>query len=188
VQRVSEKGIDFVMKKGSGTCDALANGRPIAILHLQGRYVPGETAEQWRGEGSCKRLPLDDMLDRLPHYTITGMVSSKRIEKEKGALVKDLQVGTSEVSIFVLSGCVTCALFVTAGWSAMESVRFLYLMRSNLLSNCFLSPIIDQTVNFGIRIDWPWRTRVMPQKSCRKQELPWKMEKSRRLNRMRAFA
>ena len=99
VQRVSEKGIDFVMKKGSGTCDALAQGRPLAILHLQGRYVPGETAEQWRGEGHCKRLPLDDMLGRLPHYTITGMVSSKRIEKEKGALVKDLQVGASEVSV-----------------------------------------------------------------------------------------
>lgn len=70
------------MKKGSGTCDSLAAGRPIAILHLQGRYMPGETAEQWRGEGSCERLPLDDFMNLLPHYTIASMVSSKRIEKE----------------------------------------------------------------------------------------------------------
>ena len=82
VQRVSPDGIDFVMKKGSGTCDSLAAGRPIAILHLQGRYMPGETAEQWRGEGSCERLPLDDFMNLLPHYTIAAMVSSKRIEKE----------------------------------------------------------------------------------------------------------
>ena len=82
VQRVSPEGIDFVMKKGSGTCDSLAAGRPIAILHLQGRYLPGETAEQWRGEGSCERLPLDDLMNLLPHYTIAAMVSSKRIEKE----------------------------------------------------------------------------------------------------------
>ena len=82
VQRVSPEGIDFVMKKGSGTCDSLASGRPLAILHLQGRYLPGETAEQWRGEGSCERLPLDDLMDLLPHYTVAAMVSSKRIENE----------------------------------------------------------------------------------------------------------
>ena len=82
VQRVSPEGIDFVMKKGSGTCDSLASGRPLAILHLQGRYLPGETAEQWRGEGTCERLPLDELMDLLPHYTVAAMVSSKRIETE----------------------------------------------------------------------------------------------------------
>ena len=88
VQRVSQDGIDFVMKKGSGTCDSLAAGRPIAILHLQGRYMPGETAEQWRGEGQCERLPLDDIMKLLPHYTIASMVSSKRIEKENSEILK----------------------------------------------------------------------------------------------------
>jgi len=87
VQRVSEEGIDFVMKKGSGTCDSLASGRPLAILHLQGRYLPGETAEQWRGEGHCERLPLNDLMDLLPHYTVASMVSSKRIEKEKDGIL-----------------------------------------------------------------------------------------------------
>jgi hypothetical protein len=77
------------MKKGAGACDALASGRPISILHLQGRYMPGETAEQWRGEGVCERVPLDNLIDRLPHYTITAMVSTKRIEDEK-ELVSDL--------------------------------------------------------------------------------------------------
>lgn len=85
------------MKKGSGTCDALAAGRPIAILHMQGRYVPGEKAEQWRGEGHCERMPLIEIMDRLPHYTIASMVASKRLEKEKGENVDDLHLGVSEV-------------------------------------------------------------------------------------------
>ena len=73
------------MKKGSGTCDALRDGRPMSILHLQGRYVPGETAEQWRGEGFCEVMPLPEILEQLPHYTITAMLSSKRVEKEKAS-------------------------------------------------------------------------------------------------------
>ena len=44
--------------------------------------MPGETAEQWRGEGTCERLPLDELMDLLPHYTVAAMVSSKRIETE----------------------------------------------------------------------------------------------------------
>lgn len=91
MQRVSEEGIDFVMKKGSGTCDSLASGRPLAILHLQGRYLPGETAEQWRGEGHCERLPLNDLMDLLPHYTVASMVSSKRIEKEKDGILSGVR-------------------------------------------------------------------------------------------------
>jgi hypothetical protein len=71
------------MKKGSGTCDDLRDGRPMSMLHLQGRYMPGETAEQWRGEGFCEVTPLNEILDQLPNYTVTAMVSSKRMEKEK---------------------------------------------------------------------------------------------------------
>jgi len=95
VQRVTKDGIDFVMKKGSGTCDSLANGRPMSILHMQGRYMPGETAEQWRGEGVCERMSLENMMNKLPHYTIVAMVSSKRIEKEKGLLAEELHASDS---------------------------------------------------------------------------------------------
>jgi hypothetical protein len=93
VQRISPKGIDFVMKKGSGTCDAMAGGRPVAILHLQGRYMPGEQAEQWRGEGYCERIPLDELIELLPHFTITSMVSSKRIEKENPEIMAEVKSG-----------------------------------------------------------------------------------------------
>ena len=101
MQRVSDSGIDFVMKKGSGACDALAEGRPISILHLQGRYVPGEKAEQWRGEGHCRRLALDEFVNQLPHYTINAMLSSKRIEEEKGNIVTDLDDRVSGVRCIV---------------------------------------------------------------------------------------
>lgn len=100
VQRVSNDGIEFVMKKGSGTCDALAGGRPISILHLQGRYMPGETAEQWRGEGFCERMVMSpELLNNLPSYTITSMVASKRLEMEKGDLVEELKDGVSGVGV-----------------------------------------------------------------------------------------
>jgi len=81
------------MKKGSGVCDALAAGQPVAILHLQGRYMPGEVAEQWRGEGHCERLPLGDLIDLLPHYTIASMVSSKRIENEDAGILASTASG-----------------------------------------------------------------------------------------------
>jgi hypothetical protein len=56
----------------------------MSILHLQGRYLPGETAEQWRGEGYCERMVMSpELLANLPSYTITSMVASKRLEKEK---------------------------------------------------------------------------------------------------------
>ena len=79
----------------------MALGNPVSILHLQGRYLPGESAEQWRGEGVCERMPLEGLLDRLPHYTVTSMVASKRIELEKGNAVHELQEGVSDVSSFL---------------------------------------------------------------------------------------
>ncbi|KAL3937513.1 MAG: hypothetical protein SGBAC_007405 [Bacillariaceae sp.] len=91
VQRVSEDGIDFIMKKGCGTCDFLASGKPLSILHLQGRYMPGETVEQWRGEGICEIRPLSEIRDKLPTYSIVAMLSSKLIEKGKGDMLEELK-------------------------------------------------------------------------------------------------
>lgn len=82
VQRLSPEGIDFVMKKGCATSDILALEQPLAVLFSQGKYAPGESAEQWRGEGHCEKIALDEVLHCLPHYTITGMLVSKRIEME----------------------------------------------------------------------------------------------------------
>ncbi|KAL3923303.1 MAG: hypothetical protein SGARI_006250 [Bacillariaceae sp.] len=106
VQRVSPQGIEYEKKKGSGTCDSLADGRPMSILHLQGRYLPGETAEQWRGEGICERMVLDEeMVKTLPSYTVTSMVASKRLEKEKGDQVHELNDGISGVRCIICCWC-----------------------------------------------------------------------------------
>jgi hypothetical protein len=135
VQKVSEEGIDFVMKKGSGTCDRLAEGRPISVLHLQGRYLPGETAEQWRGEGHCMRLELDDLLDKLPHYTITSMVASKRIEEEYGG-------GLHEEVITDVSRC-CCVLYWYIFFHACHSsVHPLFV---SLLTDSVIFIIIEPT-------------------------------------------
>jgi hypothetical protein len=64
--------------------------------------MPGETAEQWRGEGYCERMVLTkEMLDKLPSYTITSMVASKRLELEKGDHVEELHDGVSGVSFLL---------------------------------------------------------------------------------------
>lgn len=57
--------------------------------------MPGESAEQWRGEGYCERIPLDDLIDLLPHYTIASMVSSKRIEREKPEILEGIKSDVS---------------------------------------------------------------------------------------------
>jgi hypothetical protein len=71
------------MKRGTSTSEAIAtSGLPLAVLHSQGKYLPGEQSEQWRGEGHCAVLPLSRVLDLIPHFTITSLVGSKRLEFE----------------------------------------------------------------------------------------------------------
>jgi len=84
VQRVSKDGIDFCTKKNTAPSYDIKidKKQPMSILHVQGRHVPGETTEQWRGEGYCEPIPLNSVINALPNYTITNMVSAKRLEEE----------------------------------------------------------------------------------------------------------
>ena len=88
IERVSSAGIDFVMKRNHKTAELLVKGHPISFLHTQGKHLPGERAEQWRGEGNCVALELSDVLDLIPHFTLTSMVASRRLklEQEQDAL------------------------------------------------------------------------------------------------------
>lgn len=81
IQRVTEAGIDFCVKEGSSK--RLAAGNPVSILYSQGKYLAGQQAEQWRAEGHAEKLPLSHILAKIPHYTITGMIASKRIAMEQ---------------------------------------------------------------------------------------------------------
>lgn len=83
LQRVSPKGIDFCVKQGSCSSKSFSAGNAVSIMYSQGKYVPGEKAEQWRAEGHCEKLNLLDILEHIPHYTITGMVASKRSAREE---------------------------------------------------------------------------------------------------------
>ena len=98
IQRISPAGIDFVMKKGCNASDNMALEQPLAVLFSQGKYVPGQSAEQWRGEGHCVKIPLEEVLQCVPHYTLTGMLVSKRIENESQALNGEMQEDISVVS------------------------------------------------------------------------------------------
>ena len=101
IQKVGPGGIDFVMKAGSKVGETLALEQPVSILYSQGKYKPGETAEQWRGDGHCEKIPLSGILHCLPHYTLTGMLVSKRIEKEALEKSKDLGDSVSAVRIYL---------------------------------------------------------------------------------------
>lgn len=70
------------MKASHPAVNALADGQILSFLQMQGKFLPGEKAEQWRGEGRCMRLPLPEVLDLIPHFTITSMVGSRRLAEE----------------------------------------------------------------------------------------------------------
>lgn len=89
VQRISDLGADFVVKHGSH--DQFQAGCPVSILLHTGRYVHGEVAEQWRAEGHCESVPLQDIVHVLPEYTIAHMVASKRMEAEGTHIAKNVR-------------------------------------------------------------------------------------------------
>jgi hypothetical protein len=84
IERVTQAGIDFVVKRGSKVTEVLSKGQELAFLHTQGQFLPGQSAEQWRGEGKCVTLPLTEVLDEVPHFVITSMVGSNRIAAQNG--------------------------------------------------------------------------------------------------------
>lgn len=83
IERIDKAGVDFVVKRGSMISESLASGHPVAFMYQQGRFLPGENAEQWRGEGSCDQLKLGEVLDLIPHFVVTSMVASTRIAAEE---------------------------------------------------------------------------------------------------------
>jgi len=84
------------MKHGSYTAESVAKGTPVAFLHQQGKFLPGEHAEQWRGEGACQPIDLGDVLDLIPHFTVTSMVASSRIANEKAKASAEQQAKEHE--------------------------------------------------------------------------------------------
>ena len=64
------------------------NGKPIAFLYTKGKLLPGEKAEQWRGEGHCEAIPIEDVYHLIPHFTITSIVGSVRVALENANMEK----------------------------------------------------------------------------------------------------
>lgn len=85
----------------------------MSILVQTGRYIPGESAEQWRGEGHCEALPLTDIIEVVPDYTVSHMVASRRIELEDSG--KQVSIITLVfVDIEPVSHCELCRVRCTA--------------------------------------------------------------------------
>lgn len=79
---MSPAGIDFVMKRSSPTAVSARAGLPAAFVYQEGKFLPGQSAEQWRGEGVCEEIPLAQVVDLIPSFTATSMIASCRIAAE----------------------------------------------------------------------------------------------------------
>jgi hypothetical protein len=67
------------MKSTSPASISAAAGLPVSMMYQEGKFLPGQSAEQWRGEGYCETIPLLDIVDLVPLYTATSMIASCRI-------------------------------------------------------------------------------------------------------------
>uniref|UniRef100_A0A7S1FZV2 Uncharacterized protein n=1 Tax=Corethron hystrix TaxID=216773 RepID=A0A7S1FZV2_9STRA len=93
IQRISPLGIDFIMKQG--TRAAHISTLPIAVCVTSGSYSPGEQVEQWRAEGRCSAIPLQEIIDVSPSSTIAQMIASTRAANEAAA--DEAQVGWRKI-------------------------------------------------------------------------------------------
>lgn len=91
-QRVSENGIDFIMKNRGHASDLLfKKDQYISFLYTFGKYVPGQKIEQWRAQGLCHPMRLKEFMGHAPPYNIVEMVASVRANKE-GDVREDMEM------------------------------------------------------------------------------------------------
>jgi hypothetical protein len=79
IERITPDGIDFVMKSTSPASISAKDGSSVSILYQEGKFLPGQAAEQWRGEGYCETIPLVEIVHLVPTFTKTSMIASCRI-------------------------------------------------------------------------------------------------------------
>jgi hypothetical protein len=99
LERVSPAGLEFVLKDGP-VAYSVAQGRPISILWTFGQMRSGEEAAQWRAEGHCSRIRAREILDCIPPYTLTSIISSRRFLHESSENEPVPSAETSSVSEF----------------------------------------------------------------------------------------
>jgi hypothetical protein len=79
-QRISPEGIEFVSR--NKTDSIFDHNRPVSFLYTEGKYKPGQKVVQWRGDGSCEKIDLDEVLEYVPEYSVTEIIASCRARKE----------------------------------------------------------------------------------------------------------
>jgi hypothetical protein len=82
-----------VMKRSSPTAVNARAGLPAAFVYQEGKFLPGQAAEQWRGEGLCEEIPLSQVVDLIPTFTATSMIASCRIAAEVSGTGADVSEG-----------------------------------------------------------------------------------------------
>mmetsp|Transcript_20074 Transcript_20074/g.25356 ORF Transcript_20074/g.25356 Transcript_20074/m.25356 type:complete len:155 (-) Transcript_20074:103-567(-) len=74
------------MKNRGHSSDLLfAEDQYVSFLYTEGKYLPGQTVQQWRAQGICSPIRLKEVLQCAPTFTIVEMVASVRANKEGDA-------------------------------------------------------------------------------------------------------
>jgi len=84
-QRVSSNGVDFIMKNRGHDLLFVKDHQYVSFLYTEGKYLPGQTVQQWRAQGVCHPIRLEEVLQCAPASTICEMVASVRASKEGDA-------------------------------------------------------------------------------------------------------
>jgi hypothetical protein len=89
------------MKSTSPASTSALAGLPVSIMYQEGKFLPGQSAEQWRGEGHCETIPLSEIVNLVPLFTATSMIASCRINKLTSS--PDAKVNVSEGRMAMIS-------------------------------------------------------------------------------------
>ncbi len=99
-QRVSASGIDYVvLRRRPGARPTLDKGSDAAaIVHVAGVYPspPGETCEQWRAEGRVSSIPVENMFETVPLWSLAQVLAVERAEVAAGRSADPRRAGLRE--------------------------------------------------------------------------------------------
>ena len=99
-QRISEKGLDWLIKRPRSSSSSItattsmttmSNSttnllKPVALCYTEGIYPPtnpNDSCEQWRAEGQPIEIPVTEILDTVPMKSFAQILAVGRLEEEE---------------------------------------------------------------------------------------------------------
>ena len=68
--------------RGHGSDLLFVDDQYMSFLYTFGKYLPGQKVEQWRAQGLCQPIRLQEIISYVQPHSIVEMVASVRANKE----------------------------------------------------------------------------------------------------------